>query len=353
MLALLSSNRFLEHEPPAGHPERPGRAEVMRTVAERWRARGVRVDEPGPCARDLLERVHEAAYLDRIADTAGRSVALDPDTFTSSRSHEVALLAAGAGTGAVDAVLNEATDVTRVYALVRPPGHHAERDRAMGFCLYNTVAVAAAHARAEGVERVAVVDYDVHHGNGTQWIFYDDPQVLYVSTHQYPFYPGTGAAHQVGRGPGLGRTINVPLAAGAQDADFAEAFATVIVPILDQFQPGLLLVSAGFDAHARDPLAGMKMSAQGFGRLTADLCGVADRWSEGRMVLVTEGGYDLEALSECLDVTIGVAAGERAPEGAFHLTGGSLHGGVSSVGSTRFHEALPGILAAQRPYWQL
>src|SRR5207247_1629085 len=186
-----------EHQTPPGQPERPERAEVLDAVANRWRAQKVEVVAPRAATREHLTRVHDADYVRRIAETAGRATALDPDTYTSPESYEIALLAAGAAVDAVERVLGGSH--RSAVALVRPPGHHAERDRAMGFCLYNNVAVAAAHARAHGAGKIAIVDYDVHHGNGTQHIFEADPHVLYVSTHQFPYYPGTGAADEVGR----------------------------------------------------------------------------------------------------------------------------------------------------------
>ena len=176
----------------------------------------------------------------------------------------------------------------------------------MGFCLYNNIAAAAAHALTLGMERVAVIDYDVHHGNGTQWIFYEDPRVLYVSTHQYPFYPGTGAAGDVGRGTGAGFTLNVPLEAGSTDGDYNEVFKSLVIPVIDQFRPELMLISAGFDAHERDPLARMRLSTTGYAVLTKSLCDAADRHCHGRVVVVTEGGYDLTALKACLESTITV-----------------------------------------------
>jgi acetoin utilization deacetylase AcuC-like enzyme len=342
MFGIVTSERFRDHTPPPGHPERPQRAEVMHSVAEAWRGGGGVILEPRPATRDELQRVHDASYLDRIAATAGKAVRLDPDTFTSPESHDVALLAAGATLTALDRILVRAPELLRAFAFVRPPGHHAERSRAMGFCLYNNVAIAAAHALQRGAARVAVMDYDVHHGNGTQWMFYEDPRVLYVSTHQYPFYPGTGAATDVGRGKGLGFTLNVPLEAGATDADFLAVFRTLIVPVLDQFRPDLILVSAGFDAHARDPLAGMRMSTEGYGALTAELCAVSDRCCEGRLVLVSEGGYDLAALTSCLELTVAVAARKKpdlpAPE--------------ASPGRPA-ERAIKAVRAAQAKYWRL
>ena len=225
---------------------------------------------------------------------------------TSPDSDEIARLAAGAVMTGVDRVLDGPRG-SRALVLVRPPGHHAEADRAMGFCLYNNIAVGAAYARSRGCARVAIVDYDVHHGNGTQWIFYEDPTVLFVSSHQYPFYPGTGAASEKGRGNGLGFTLNVPLDAGAKDDVVERKYADQVIPAVRQFKPDLLMVSAGFDAHEMDPLGQLRMTTEGFGRLTKMLLEVADELCEGRAVLVTEGGYDLDALKACLQEVIRVS----------------------------------------------
>ncbi len=205
------------------------RAHVFNTVAHRWAVRGGATEAPRPAAREQLERVHGTHYLDEIQASAGRAVMLDPDTYTSPESVEIAALAAGATVQAAGHALDSGDPA---FALVRPPGHHAERDRAMGFCLYNNIAVAAAHALSRGLARIAIVDIDVHHGNGTQWIFYDEPRVLYMSTHQFPFYPGTGAADETGRDAGAGFTVNAPLEMGATDSDYALVYRLAIVPIL-------------------------------------------------------------------------------------------------------------------------
>ena len=310
-LILIHSERFALHVTPPGHPERPERAEAMDVVAARFREAGGTIEPPSPATRDQLARVHDPRYIDAIASTSGRAVALDPDTFTSPDSYTIALEAAGAAVAAVEKAWSGSDRAA--FALVRPPGHHAERDRAMGFCLFNNVAVAAAHASTLGARRVAIIDYDVHHGNGTQHIFERDADVLYISTHQYPYYPGTGASDEIGIGPGAGATVNLPLEAGATDDDYRVVFERVVLPILRQFAPDLLLVSAGFDAHERDPLGGMRVTTPAFGAMTQALRGVADECCRGRIALVTEGGYDLRALAASLEAAIQAVA---SPAGA-------------------------------------
>ena len=250
------------------------------------------VEEAGPAAQADLERVHPPGFLAAIRELceAGGG-AIDLDTVVSERSYDAAVVASGAATAAVDAVL--AGDLEAAFCLGRPPGHHAEAERAMGFCLVNHAAVAAGHARAAGVERVAVLDWDAHHGNGTQAIFWDDPAVLYVSLHQYPFYPGTGSRAERGGGAGEGATVNIPLAAGTSERGFKDAFEYEALPALRDFDPDLLIVSAGFDAHRDDPLCNLGLSSAAFGDLTR-----AVREIGAGPVMILEGGYDLTALFE-------------------------------------------------------
>ena len=341
-LTIYTSERFADHLNPPGHPERLQRAEVMQVVASDLRKAGNEVREPRAATQEELARIHDREYISLIAETAGKAVALDPDTFTSPDSYDVARLAAGAAIGGVDHVLEG--NGRRVFAMVRPPGHHAERNRAMGFCLFNNVAIAAAHARARGLSRVAVVDYDVHHGNGTQWSFYEDPSVLFISSHQYPYYPGTGAASEIGRGKGLGFTVNLPMDAGGTDADYELAYNAVALPVLRQFRPELILISAGFDALDGDPLAGMRLTVEEFARLTAAAVAIADEHANGRVVVVTEGGYDLGGLASCLRSVSKVLSGET------HL---SDIGGPLSADSRRGRATVDAVLPELRQYWQL
>ena len=334
---LIGGDRFIDHQTPDGHPEQPARARVMADVSRRWVEGGGTLTPPRPATDTELARVHTPAYVGQLAATVGQRVRLDPDTYTSAESYTVALHAAGAGVAAVEHTLAEGTPA---IAFVRPPGHHAEQDRAMGFCLFNNVAVAAASARAAGLDRVAVLDYDVHHGNGTQWMFYDDSSVLYVSLHQYPFYPGTGAVTDVGRGDGIGFTVNVPLEAGAGDADYDRAMRELVGPVVTAFAPELILLSAGYDAHARDPLGGMRLSTEGYAALTAHVRRLATSCCDGRLAAVTEGGYDLTALDACLESTL------------TQLVAGPPVSGAAVTGDTgRIDRVIPAVRRALAPYW--
>jgi len=304
---LLSDPRFFRHRSNGYHPERPERLEAARAAIERSDLSFTPV-EPRPVTDEALERVHDPRFVKWLRTLSGERGFIDADTYVGPESVAVAELAAGGTVAMVDALLDGPRK--QGVALVRPPGHHARPDHAMGFCLLNNVAIAAAHARARGLDRVAIVDWDVHHGNGTQDAFLGDPSVLYVSTHQFPFYPGTGAVLETGEGEGKGYTVNVPLTAGGGDAIYRAAFERVILPVLEEYKPQLILVSAGFDASARDPLAEMTLSAAAFGWMARALRGVADRTAEGRIAMVLEGGYDLIALEAgLLAATRGIVEG--------------------------------------------
>ena len=310
----------------------------MRAVVDAWRDGGGTVLEPVSATRADIERVHAPGYVDRLASVAGSQAALDLDTYMSPDSWDAARLAAGAAITAVDYALSTPG---AAFALVRPPGHHALRDRAMGFCLLNNVAIAVAHALASGLSRIAVVDYDVHHGNGTQWAFYDDPRVLMISAHQYPFYPQTGSAGECGVGAGEGFTVNLPLSAGATDADYLLLMDRVVEPILDAFAPDLLVLDVGFDAHDLDPLANMHVSTAGFAAIAARLRAAAIRSCGGRVVLATEGGYHLDALRDSLQATIDVFAGAPA----------AVPDSLSEPPTRSGTLALELVRAAQQRYW--
>ena len=297
--AFVLSERFEDHNPGPDHPERPQRVRAVREAidgVEAWR--GIPRLPLTRVAREALLRVHDAEYLDRVARAAETAPALldGGDTTLGTHSLEVASLAAGSLLDLVTRVWKG--EFKRGFAAVRPPGHHAERDRAMGFCIYNNIAVAAAGLRALGVERVMIVDWDVHHGNGTQHIFEDDPNVLFVSVHQSPLYPGTGARDERGLGAGQGATCNFPLRPGSGDIEFLAALEVRMAEVVTNFRPQFVLISAGFDAHIRDPLANLEVTTPAFGVAARCLRQYAERHSSGRIVSVLEGGYDLTALAE-------------------------------------------------------
>ena len=295
-VALYDDPVFREHDAGDGHPERAARLDAVR---DGIRAAGLEqrleLAEPKMVAPSEVLRVHSEGHLDAVASTKGRTHRFDPDTQAGPRSFAAALLAAGAVVDAVERVLQG--DLDRAFCAVRPPGHHAERDRAMGFCLFNNVAIAAARALERGLERVMIIDYDVHHGNGTQHIFEEESRVLYLSSHAAPFYPGTGSVAEVGRGEGRGFTVNLPMPQGCDDATYSRIYREVVEPIGREFAPELVLVSMGFDAHAADPLAGMRLTSRGFAELTDVCLEIARGSASGRAVFALEGGYDLEGIA--------------------------------------------------------
>jgi acetoin utilization deacetylase AcuC-like enzyme len=309
---LFTDERMLEHDAGVGHPERPERlAAVLRSLRERPVA-GTRWAAPRAATREEIGRAHDLDYVDSLSALAGQSFEIDPDTRTSPGTIAAAYLAAGAAIEAVTSVVQGEAD--SAFALVRPPGHHAEHDTAMGFCFFNNVAIAAEHARATlGSERILVVDWDVHHGNGTQHRFYPRPDVLFVSTHQFPLYPGTGASREMGVGAGEGFTVNAPLPAGMEDGDYLAAFDRLIHPIAEAYAPDLVLVSAGFDAHRDDPLAQMSVTEDGFAAMCAVVRDIAAKHAGGKVVLVLEGGYDVAALAGSVRACLEVLRGASPP----------------------------------------
>jgi acetoin utilization deacetylase AcuC-like enzyme len=296
VLAVAFDPRGDAHVAPGFHPERPERlAAARRGVQEAASdALTLAVREP---TLDELARAHAPQYIERLEQSLRRGQGfLDGDTFFSTGSRAAAWGAAGATLSAVDALVEGRAQ--RAIVLARPPGHHATRDRAMGFCLLNNVAIAAAHARARGLDRVAIVDWDVHHGNGTQDIFEQDPSVLFASLHQWPLYPGTGRADEVGRGEGRGSVINLPLPSDSNGTAYAASFEQILLPVLESFEPELIIVSAGFDAHERDPLSSMRLRASDYRWMASRLAAIADQLSHGRVLLALEGGYDLRAVEQ-------------------------------------------------------
>jgi acetoin utilization deacetylase AcuC-like enzyme len=336
-VAFCDDPVFGEHDAGPGHPERPERLEAVR--------RGLRqggLDEaleplsPRPATRAELLRVHTPGHVDRVAAAEGKSVRFDPDTAMGPRSYAAALRAAGGVVDAVERVLDGAID--RAFCSARPPGHHATPDRAMGFCLLNNVALGAAAALARGLTRVAVIDFDVHHGNGTQETFYRDRRVLFVSSHQFPFYPGTGDLDEAGEGEGRGFTVNLPMPAGTGDADYRRAYREIVEPIGRAFDPELVLVSAGFDPHRDDPLGGMAMTAAGFAELMDVCLAVASSAARGRLVAVLEGGYDLDGIADSTAAVVGRMLGRRKPS-------------VARMPTPGFDSLLENYRSAHAPCW--
>ncbi len=332
---LVFDEAFLAHRAPYEHPERPERLTAIRARLEREGLFTACERVPARPAEDAeLLAIHGARLLATVAATERLEfVQLDPDTYACRDTARAARLAAGGLVDLTQRVLSGT--LANGIALLRPPGHHAEADRIMGFCLFNNVAVAAAAARRDGARRILIVDWDLHHGNGTQDSFWNDPDVLYFSTHQFPFYPGTGAVEEIGGPDARGRTVNVPWPPGCGDAEYLAAFDRVLLPIAERFDPDLVLVSCGFDAAAGDPLGAMRISSAGFALMTARLAPLA----HGRLVLALEGGYNLTAIARSAEACLRVLLGEDAPDAA---------AGEPSAGARRVVEAVRQI---QRPHW--
>lgn len=320
-LALVDDGLFDAHESQDGpHPENPARLGAVRAALEGM-ALTRRDLAPRDATSEELLRVHAESHLAKLGALDGEATWVDPDTFVSPRSVKASRRAAGGAIALVDALVDGVPDgvgatagdarVDYGFAILRPPGHHARRDRMHGFCLLNNVAAAAAHALSRGKERVLVLDWDVHHGDGTEDIFRRDPRVCFVSLHQAGIFPGTGLANVRGEGDGHGYNVNVPLPPRSGDADYAAAFARVVLPVVRAFEPELVLVSAGFDAHANDPLASMEVSDRGFGAMASGLLDALPDRGRGRVGLVLEGGYDRAALTGSVGAVLAALSGER------------------------------------------
>ena len=316
-VGLIKDDIFMNHITSDFHPEHPERLKAIYSLLE---DKKIQQQSSVLQAREALPQelawIHTESYIQKIESTKGcRHQQLDPDTAVSAETYRIAKLAAGGLFVLIDALYNE--QISSGFALIRPPGHHAEADRGMGFCIYNNVAIAARYAQQKGyAKKILIIDWDLHHGNGTQHSFESDPTVLYFSSHQFPYYPGTGRVEEVGRGEGKGFTVNVPLPGGQGDGDFIEIYQKTIVPIADQFQPDLLLISAGFDTYNRDPLGGMDVTESGFAQLARLLKQVADTHCQGRILLTLEGGYHTGGLARSVKEVIHALYGEQAEETA-------------------------------------
>jgi acetoin utilization deacetylase AcuC-like enzyme len=335
---LLTSPLFLKHDPGPGHPESPARLQSILSVLARAPVEGTQVGQPRAATAAELASVHTPELRQYLAGLAGEEADIDPDTHASEDSYDAAVVAAGAAVQAVEEVM--AGRARNAFALVRPPGHHAEPGRSMGFCLFNNVAIAAEAARRHGAERVLVLDWDVHHGNGTQAAFWARRDVLYQSVHQYPYYPGTGAPDVVGVGEGQGFTVNCGIPGGATDADYGALFEELFLPIADAFRPQLILVSAGFDAHRDDPIGGMLIRERGFAAMCSAMKSLAESVCDGRLVLLLEGGYSLQGLSQSVHACVEVLAGRKDSFPNGETTSDAMHA------LARSREAL-------KPYWRL
>jgi acetoin utilization deacetylase AcuC-like enzyme len=336
---FVKDRRYMDHHMGHFHVETPQRLEVIYRMIDEKISFSLEKIEPRPATEDEITLIHTTEYVNMVKSTAGKEhVQLDPDTSTSAKSWEVACLAAGGVLNAVDSIMKE--KIQNGFALVRPPGHHAEASRAMGFCLFNNIAIGAAHLIVKHrLKRILVVDWDLHHGNGTQNSFYDRAEVLYFSTHQYPHYPGTGHWSEVGEGKGEGYTVNVPLRAGNKDGDYLHIFQRILHPIVTAYKPEFILLSAGFDIYEGDPLGGMLITKEGFGALAAELLDLAAEYSKKRLLCVLEGGYDLQGLQDGVEHVLYQLAGEASKPK------------IEPALSSATEQALAPVIETQKKYW--
>ena len=348
IVGLVRDPLFLLHSNGPGHPEAPERLKAIDRMLEGFPAGDqLAALPPRDATHEELSWVHDEAYVRRVAQTRDvPRTTFDPDTSANAHSYEAAIRSAGGVISCVEAAARGG--LSAAFALVRPPGHHAEKDRAMGFCLFNNIAVGAEYAlRHLGLERVLVVDWDVHHGNGTMHSFYKTERVLYFSAHQYPHYPGTGAVDEIGAGPGKGYTVNVPLPAGQGDEEYAAIFQRLLLPIALEYKPQIILVSAGFDIARGDPLADMQVTPAGFVRMTELLLDVTAECCPGRLVFTLEGGYALDRLSDGVSAVLETLVGRRTSRP------GSGEKGGSPTPNQATAAVIDSVAAKLRPYWKL
>lgn len=338
---IVKDWRYMEHDMGAFHVENPKRIETIYRMIEKEITFPFLEIEPRPATEEEIQMVHSPGYVGIIKESSGRDrVRLDPDTATSARSYEVALLAAGGLLKASDLIMEG--KIQNSFALIRPPGHHAEAGQAMGFCLFNNVAICAEYLiKKNGLKRILIVDWDLHHGNGTQHSFYSRKDVLYFSTHQFPYYPGTGYWDETGYGEGSGFTVNVPLSAGKTDGDYLFVFRKILSPIAALYKPEFILVSAGFDIHQADPLGGMKVSDEGFGALAFELLTLARNFSKDRILFTLEGGYDLHGLREGVKQVL------------LQLQGAADRPNIEEKISSATERELAPVFEIQRKYWKM
>jgi acetoin utilization deacetylase AcuC-like enzyme len=340
-VGVVRGDIFLRHDTGWGHPESSERlASIYGMLDESGLSKELEAVKLRRASKEEICLIHSEEHYDTIENTAGKSQTyLDGDTPTSPESFEAALYAAGSTIGLCDNILSG--KLKSGFALVRPPGHHSERDHAMGFCLFNNIAIAAAWAlENKGLKKILIVDFDVHHGNGTQKAFYDTDQVLYVSTHRYPFYPGTGYFNEVGMGKGEGFNVNVPLPGGMGDNEFDAIYTRVLAPIAREYKPEMIMVSAGFDAYHLDPLGGMALTEHGFGRLATIFMDLAEELCEGRLVFALEGGYSIEGIARCVQETFTLMLGKKPLTGKM---GKPVEG---------FERILNEVFKYQKRYWK-